>query len=258
MRLKAPIIIGGTGGSGTRAVQTLFEKAGFFMGSKLNDSKDYIALDTYLNNTIPSLLDHTHSVEYALETLPAGFRNDKIKRLRTLSSAVRDEAPEASEGWGWKHPRAIYLLPLLLKIHPHMTFVHVVRDGRDMALSKNQQQLTSFYKHLYSRSLPTDDLKLPSIAMWQKVNLEATRWASQALGKRYILLRFEELCASPDAVIRQLFTRIGAGEMDVEAAAASVKMPDSVGRFATLAPKEQQQLTEAGRAALCYYGYLPL
>lgn len=254
----APIIIGGTGGSGTRAVQTLFEKAGFFMGSKLNESKDYIALDTFFNNTIPSLLDKTHSVEYALEALPDAFAADKVKRLRTLSTAVKNEAPKTAEGWGWKHPRSIYVLPMLHQIHPSMTFVHVVRDGRDMALSKNQQQLTSFYKHLYGRSLPTDDFRLPSITMWQKVNLEATRWASAALGKHYILLRFEELCESPHAVIEWLFAHIGAGELDVAAAAEAVKMPESVGRYANLPIKTQHTLTEAGRTALCYYGYLPI
>ena len=40
--------------------------------------------------------------------------------------------------WGWKEPRSIYLLSFLHRHLPALRFLHVVRDGRDMALSKNQ------------------------------------------------------------------------------------------------------------------------
>ena len=43
--------------------------------------------------------------------------------------------------WGWKHPHSLLLLPLLVDAWPRLRFVHVVRDGRDMAFSANRNQL---------------------------------------------------------------------------------------------------------------------
>ena len=48
---------------------------------------------------------------------------------------------EPGRPWGWKEPRSIYLLPFFHQQLPALRFLHVVRDGRDMALSANQNQL---------------------------------------------------------------------------------------------------------------------
>ena len=44
-------------------------------------------------------------------------------------------ALEPGRPWGWKEPRSIYLLPFFHRHLPALRFLHVVRDGRDMALS---------------------------------------------------------------------------------------------------------------------------
>lgn len=260
MRYQAPLIIGGTGGSGTRAVQMLFEQAEFFMGSNLNDSRDYLALDGWLSNTVPTILEELRCVDYAPEALADAFLRPRLKRLKELSLQAKSDAPAKATGWGWKHPRSIYLLPLLARIHPNLRYVHVVRDGRDMALSSNQQQLKAFYKHLYGRSLPTNKQAehLASIAMWQKVNVEATRFASQHFGKRYAVLRYEDFCSTPEASAEALFTRLGLSEAYQPGIARGVEAPASIGRHKALDAKTQSLLADAGRVGLAYFGYLPL
>ena len=43
-----------------------------------------------------------------------------------------------------KNPRSMFLLPFFDSYFPALKFIHIVRDGRDMAYSKNQNQL---HKH---------------------------------------------------------------------------------------------------------------
>ena len=43
--------------------------------------------------------------------------------------------------WGWKSPRSIYYLPYYKAVlGDAFRFIHVVRDGRDVALGDNQMQ----------------------------------------------------------------------------------------------------------------------
>ena len=59
--------------------------------------------------------------------------------LRAL--VARQHAEADGRPWGWKEPRSVYLLPFLAAELPGLRFLHVVRDGRDMAFSENQVQL---------------------------------------------------------------------------------------------------------------------
>src|SRR5205085_1459924 len=86
--------------------------------------------------------------------------------------------------WGWKEPRSIYLLPFYRRRMPDLRFLHVVRDGRDMALSSNQNQLRKHGAML----LAPEELELPppvqSITLWSRINLQATAFGEQVLGER--------------------------------------------------------------------------
>ena len=44
-----PVVIGGTGGSGTRAVQSALAAAGVFMGERLNESGDAMDFEPFLD-----------------------------------------------------------------------------------------------------------------------------------------------------------------------------------------------------------------
>ena len=63
--------------------------------------------------------------------------------LADLGETLADHcaAVAGTAAWGWKEPRSIYLLPFFHRHLPGLRFLHVVRDGRDMAFSENQNQL---------------------------------------------------------------------------------------------------------------------
>jgi hypothetical protein len=128
-----------------------------------------------------------------------------------LRAAVRDAAPrdycsairsvfshwtirQGKQRYGDKTPGYLTELALIAALFPEARFVHLIRDGRDVALS-------------YS-----DELGVPvvnAIRLWRG-RVRAGREAGRALGDaRYREIRYEDLVADPDATLRAVCTFIG-------------------------------------------------
>jgi hypothetical protein len=59
-----PIVIGGSGGSGTRAAARLLAATGVRMGEHLNSSADALAFVDTLDSLINAILRNTRSLDY--------------------------------------------------------------------------------------------------------------------------------------------------------------------------------------------------
>lgn len=240
-----PSVIGATGGSGTRVVARIARNAGMYIGADgLNESEDplYIAkfYDRWLNAWVPA--DRVSDENAMLED----FRAVLARHLDGLDRPRR---------WGWKEPRSIYLVRLFDREFPAFRFLHVVRDGRDMALSENQNQLR---KHGVLVGLPKRGLSPPaqSIALWSWVNAEAARYGREALGERYLRIRFEDLCADPVATaarVLEFFSLDG----DPAAAADELEPPGSLGRWRDEDPALVAELERTAGPTLAELGYEP-
>ena len=169
-----------------------FERPGLFTGTELNESEDAWKLGDYSDRWIDIYLSHRAGA------LPVDVEQ---AMLDDLASVLREHCGALDPGrpWGWKEPRSIYLLPFFHRHLPALRFLHVVRDGRDMALSANQNQLR---KHGDAAPIPAD-LSPPerSIALWSWVNLTASRYGEEHLRDRYLRITFEDLCARPVDVV---------------------------------------------------------
>jgi hypothetical protein len=236
--------MGATGGSGTRVVARIVRNAGMYIGEAgLNESEDplYIAdfYDRWLN---PWVADDGLAPKRERRLLD-DFREVLAQHLGGLDSP---------RPWGWKEPRSIYLVRLFERVLPGFRFLHVVRDGRDMALSSNQNQLR---KHGSLIGLPRDDLSpaAQSIALWSWVNVAAARFGREVLGDRYLRIRFEDLCLEPAGVadeIRRFFGLEGDARASVEVVA-----PRSLGRWRNEDPQLVDELQRVGGDALRELGY---
>lgn len=245
MLASGPAVVGATGGSGTRAVARILHRAGLFIGTELNKSEDAWKLGGYYDRWINVYLSHL-GVQ-----LPVKVERAMLEDLRTLLeehlSGVADGSP-----WGWKEPRSIFLLPFFHEHLPALRFLHVVRDGRDMALSTNQNQLR---KHGASAPISTDSpTAVRSIALWAWINLEAARYGEAQLGERYLRIRYEDLCARPVDIAR---TILGFLEIDADPALALdvVVSPGSLGRWRDCDPALISELEAVGGRALAAFGY---
>lgn len=255
---SGPFLIGATGGSGTRALQGALKEAGFFMGERLNHAGDAMDFEPFLDEAINPILAETRSLDYRLADLSSGTRAAARAGFADALDAFLAERRPADRLWGWKNPRSMYVLPIVAEACPQFRFLHLVRDGRDMAISDNQNQPRKHFEALFGEPFQEGSAEI-AIRLWARANGQVADWAEANLGPRYMRVRFEDLCAAPaEALARALapagfapdtVARIGA------AAAKVVRTPDSVGRWCSLPEAERWRLTELAAGALARFGY---
>jgi hypothetical protein len=247
-----PIVVGGSGGSGTRAVARFLAAIGVQMGEYLNSSADALAFVETFDALINPILKNTRSLDYDPSALPVDLAGRAVEMIDAATDLHC--APELRGGrWGFKNPRHMFLLPILNRVFPEFVFVHVLRDGRDMLFSENRNQLRMYYRDLFGRQ---DEVSLEaSAAFWSTVNLQAAAYGARVLKSRYMLLRLEDFCgeARQDYAL-SLAQKL---ELDQRRAVAHVdffRAPVSLNRWRAHA-EELPALTGIFGTALGYFGY---
>jgi hypothetical protein len=241
--MTGPVVIGATGGSGTRVFARIVRRAGLYIGTNLNESEDALDLAYYADRWINTFLAQ---------------RDDELdeRMAADLDEVLAVHRAEHDGGaWGWKEPRSIYLLPFLDTRLPGLRFVHIVRDGRDMALSSNQNQLRKHADALLGPPRAEESAPLRSIMLWGRINNAAADYGAAVLGDRYLRLRFEDLCGDPVPTIRRLHDFLGL-DGDAEDLKREVAPPPSLGRWRTEDVELRAALERAAGEALQRFGYV--
>lgn len=127
----------------------------------------------------------------------------------------------------------MYLLPFWDSIFPGLRFLHLVRDGRDMAFSANQNQLARHGATVLGAAWDGRALPERSIALWAKVNRLAAWYGKHVLGQRYRAIRFEDLCLEPEKVGKKILEFLGLEPSFGFQAGEIVKPPSSLRRYLT-------------------------
>jgi hypothetical protein len=166
---------------------------------------------------------------------------------------LRDHLGETNPDrrWGWKEPRSIYLLAFLDAQLPSLRFLHLVRDGRDMAFSANQNQLRKHADAALGEGEPSPQR---SIELWAWANAMATRHGER-MGERYLRIRYEDLCREPDSVIRQMLLFFDL-DCDPRACRELVNPSKSLGRWRSQDPSVIAELEQIAGPTLTEFGYL--
>jgi Sulfotransferase family len=246
----APLIVGATGGSGTRVIARIVQRCGYEIGTHLNHPLDALEFLPFHERWIDRWLARPGRV-------PAQMREDLTQVIARHLATADGTVFEPGGRWGWKAPRSIYLLAFFHECWPEMKFVHVLRDGRDMSLSKNQNQLRKHGRRLLSwseRWLAPQPVR--SIRLWDRVNRRAADFGDQTLGKNYLPLRFEDLCEHPVDTLARLLEFIGGPGDPATLAREEVRPPATLGRWRREPPSLIARLEAAGGDGLRRFGYL--
>ena len=249
---SAPIAVGGVGGSGTRIVAQILQYLDFFIGSDLPRTLDtvwYAALfgrrDIFLDD--PEELRDLADLFFRQMADPTPLDADQIARLRALQTPLRHQHKAEDvqlwlEGfikhcdtgtpaprWGWKIPYTHVLIDRLLAWHPTLKYIHMVRNGLDMAYSENQNQLGKWGPIFLNRNVKIDPRD--SLEFWCAVQRRITR-----IGERYpdrvFQLSFDRLIRNPAPEIDALTRFIGAEltSAQKDEICSWIVVPDSAGR----------------------------
>jgi len=200
---EPPIIVGGTDGSGTRAVVTLLSNLNVLM---VKD--DACTFDVHAGEmggwppVVRRALRFSHGANYKPEDIPENDRAYLRRSLKRFADKMKKEAKRFSrmkrhERWGFKAPIAQMLLPFLDEVFPGFSFVQVLRDGRDLPFSKNQSPVDKFYVTMYKGAKDSYlnlDPKFKAIRMWSDANTQVQTYMNTVQvpkGSIYLRMKIE-------------------------------------------------------------------
>jgi hypothetical protein len=167
------LIIGGSDGSGTRAFVDMLGKLGVPMLADDGGTLDVHAAGIMNGHGWPPLVQailmetHQQAANYSSINSSNNLLSEstcqlamtelgKLKQrfeMRALQLRKRGMARNISlsklVAYGFKAPVTMLLLPLLVQVFGKVKFVHVLRDGRDVALSDNGSPVIKFYHSYY-------------------------------------------------------------------------------------------------------------
>lgn len=264
--LPPPLVIFNKSHSGSRVLVDLIAAGGIFTGSNLNDSGD--------------ALDWMPLVEAGVDLLypeywRLGEEADTEAHLTALArTAVTEHLADYRGGpWGWKLCETVYILPLIDILFPAARYVHLIRDGRDVAFSNHVPPRRDFWRRIYvnsarlrfwnglvfgkhSRTAYRLYPHLFNAQHWHNSVTVGRRFGAM-LGRRYQEIRYEDLCAKPHQTAARLFAFAG---IESSAAAlapviARIRM-DRVGRYLRHNRLSVWQVTRRLRPLLVELGYL--
>jgi len=250
--IPAPIAIGGVGGSGTRIVAAILQEAGIYIGNDLNGALDNLWFTLlFKNRDIRHLSDAGFSQRaflfLAAMTGGGGATPEDIALINELAASeriqhsspwlkIRAESLVASlncavtdRPWGWKEPNTHIVIDRLARVVDGLKYIHVARNGMDMAFSQNQNQPELWGPQVLGENCAITPRN--SLRFWCWAHQRILRIAGN-MKPNFLFLKFEDICADPEAGVRQILTFAGIepDEQLSSRATALVTPPKSIGR----------------------------
>lgn len=260
-----PVVAFNKSHSGSRLLAELLHASGISMGAHVNESWDS--------------LDVLEVVEYLVTTYYPDYsplwRADlpPDRHLQGLiGRAFASHRLNMSNGspWGWKLCETAYILPVLDYCFPGARYVHLIRDGRDVAFSDHKGPDSPFWRKVYfntDRVRACHGLRLSAQAYRRRPHeYNALHWVNSIrigrdfgamLRERYVEVRYEELCADFEAVSSSLLAAVGAPRAgEAISHLKSQVSAASVGKFRNASAQMLRRVIEIEKPLLLELGYL--
>jgi len=211
---KYPVFVVGSSRSGTTLLFSFLLASGEFplyeegethlaeCRRKYGDPRRDANFRRFLNDWFRSLqfrrsgLDAT---EFATEAWQNRQSYEEVMGLFMNRMARLEEKPR----WAEKTPANVFHMERLAAAFPEARFVHVVRDGRDVALSIRRLGWTGTQSGRPIKQL------ICAAKNWERA-VVAARASGRHLGDRYLEVRYEELVATPEPVLARVREFTGA------------------------------------------------
>lgn len=239
------VVIGGMGGSGTRVVAEIMRNAGLGMGHDLNESLDDLTFTWLLkrprrlmrrkpghpSKRVGELVGLHESINRGSLSNTWGRKRTMAQIARVLQASYDHTFREGyylpwwplaravwlvgrrggaahSNLWCFKEPHATIFLPELAEWYgERMAYLHVVRDGLDMALSRNTQQLMRWgWKYGLDCSYPTPG---GMFEFWYRFNVQGLRWMEEVCSGPAVAASYDGLMEDPEGVTREIIRLLG-------------------------------------------------
>jgi len=219
LRRERPVVVMAAAGSGADVVSRALTQAGFVMASPASSG-----LRLLRRRSFSDVLDDLARTNVHL---PPHVRPIPDDLARFQRGAYRYMQQASAERWGWFLPSSYLLGNFVAETFPQARLVHVVRDGRDVALSAPAS--LDFEPALRRRleqhlDLQAEPAAVRAAAIWaflvERFMRFSERWPLPAL-----TLRYEALVSESDTEIERLANFVGAPMDAASLAPASAVEP---------------------------------
>jgi uncharacterized membrane protein YkvA (DUF1232 family) len=236
----APIVIGGCGSSGTTLVRHILDRhPAIFCGPE----------STLFLARISSPEELADRFGFARPEV-SGWRRASRSRVEFIERFQRAcLARSGKQLWADKTPENLRCFHAIRRRFPQAKFVHVIRDGRDVACSLRQARWMSLEKITGGADRASPEALEACIRYWA----ERVRFGRTLAGDpRYHEVRYEDLLEAPESTLRALARFLGVGfdaallQADVRATerANAPLFRSSVGRWRRELTAEEAKLID--------------
>ena len=204
LRRQRPVILMGRGKSGTRLMAWACSKLGLSLGT---------------TETLPAGdIDHRPFREVikslARRNLDVQVMGDLREPELILFEKSAYEAahwlrlqPGGERGWGWKWPETYLIAPYVYATFPHGRYIHMVRDGRDIAFKHHSTDDASrklgrtVLAHLGMNDAPR---YLQNAVSWE-FQVNAYRTFAQVIpAEQRFEMTYEQFCSDPQGMMQRI------------------------------------------------------
>ena len=130
------------------------------------------------------------SAEEMRERIDAAGAGDAAAVLRAFFTTYAEH--QGKSRWGDKTPAYMLSVQRIGRTLPEVRFIHLIRDGRDVALSQS------------ARALNEQPPPAEQAARWVKRIRKSREQAATLKGPRYVEARYEDLVRDPEGTLRRI------------------------------------------------------
>ena len=230
------VAVGGVGGSGTRLIATLLQELGVRIGEECHtrardalwfsllfkrveildaDDATFDRMTRALVQALAGGQPLSAQAEAEVRALADAPRmHHDPGQLAQIADTLVDAAARPPHGgaWGWKEPNTHVVIERLVPRLPRLRYLHVVRNGLDMAFSGNQRQRDLWGPSVFGRRV--EKTPRDSLAYWCDVHRRVAAFG-ESMGDRFLWLDYDGLCRDPDTGLAALadFLRVPRARM---------------------------------------------
>lgn len=226
-----------------------------YLGSNHNPALDCLDFKPLYDQWIPLAAPYFFSKQIYDDTL----NNEMMACLSNCLDSYIEKSKNSridKKLMGWKGPRSMYLLPLFHDYFSDVKFIHLVRDGRDMALSKNQNQLSLYGDLLLGDQASSLCQAEKSILLWSTINTAVSEFGNKHLKSNYLIIHYEDLVSDTIKTLSKIssFSNLNSDALD---GVSDVFSPSKgMGRWKGLPQTNINRLVDTGHKGLYFYNYL--
>ena len=232
-----PLLVLGVRRSGTTLLRVMLDRhpdlavpdESYFIPQLADRQRPHIDVDAFLDDLrrLPTIREWEVPLDHVRARLSSGMPlGEAIGAVYETYAAIRGK-----HRWGDKTPMYMQRLSLLERLFPDARYVHLIRDGRDTAVS-----FLSMPAGIVTRTWAHPETAAEFACQW-RAEVEAARALGGRVGGRYLETRYEELVADPERELRRI-CELAALEFDPA-------MLEYAGKVDVSAKPHQQSLTKA-------------